>query len=298
MKRQDVYKLLAALMILIMIIVPVAYVITSPRTEDTQTTNQAVSNKFNPELWTVNQPFYSISDALNLTPPGAESASFADLESMTPMMIQWVRQDLPLIGEVDSLYKSNTTRIYYTNLFDGTNKSFLLLSTIYPEINDFDYIELPNTYPPVLQRQDTSCGGTKLNPIPCINMLGTPIVYAPQGTAVYVYEIINSLNKTANAYDQYAGLLSKVEPASFQTISSNVSFAKQYYMGIKESDGSYERTVAYLNINASTMKKLNQLKINGTQSGFTQYNITSSGNYTIVRIATPNLLKVLSEASY
>jgi hypothetical protein len=275
-------------MILIMIIVPVAYVITSPRTEDTQRTNQAVSNKFNPELWTFNQPFYSISDALNLTPPGAVFADYADLESMTPLMIQWVRQDLPLIGEADSIYKSNTTKIYYANLLNGTNRSFLLLSTMSPEKNDFDYIQIPNTYPVVLQRQDTGA----------ITMLGTPIVYGPASTSEYVYGIINSLNKTATAYDQYAGLLSLVEPASFQTVSSNVSFAKQYYMGIGENNGSYERTVAYLDINASTLKKLNQLKINGTQSGFMQYNITRSGNYTIVRIATPDLLKVLSEESY
>jgi hypothetical protein len=246
MKQQDAYKLLAAFMILIMIIVPVAYVITSPRTEQAQTNNQTSSDKFNPDLWTVNQPFYSISDALNLTPPGAQSASFADLESMTPLMTQWVRQDLSLIGEVDSLYKSNTTKVYYANLLNGTNRSFLLLSTMSPEKNDFNYIVLPNTYPVVLQMQDTGA----------IAMLGTPIVYASRDTSEYVYGIITSLNKTAAAYDQYAGLLSNVEPAPFQTISSNVSFAKQYYMGIRTINHTYERTTAYLNLNSSSTKKL------------------------------------------
>lgn len=282
MNPQDAYKLLAAFMILIMIIVPVAYVVTSPRSDLTQTPEQqAKQEKYDPEFWVISQPFYSISDALNMTPPGVITASFVDLESMTPQMVQFARVQVP-VDEVDSLYKSNTTRMFFTRL---PNDSLLLLSTMFPERNDFEYIVMPDTYPPILRRQDTGA----------INIMGSPVIYAPDKTAVQVLEIIYSQNKTATAYDQYEGLLSKVEPAPFQTMNSSVDFASQFYLGIRETDGSYERTTAYLNVNSSALKKLNQLKANSTQRGFEQYNITRNGNYTIVKILSSDMLRVLNE---
>jgi len=290
MKQQDVFKvIIAGFLALTMVLSVFAYFFIGPRSDYASQSNepQTQTEKFNPELWTVNQPFNSISDALSITPYGVVSANYVDLESMTPQMIQWTRQDISLISEVDSLYKSNTTRLYYAGLTDGTNKSFLLLSTMYPEKNDFDYIVLPNTYLGhyVLRRQDT--GG--------INVMGTPVIYAPPNTAVEVLNIITSLNKTVTAYDQYEGLLNKVEPAPFQTINSNVSFADQFYLGIRETNGSYERTAAYLNVNASTLKKLNLLKANSTQKGFEQYDINRTGNYTTVRIVAPDLFTLFTE---
>lgn len=292
MKQQTGYKILAAFMILVMIIVPVAYVATSPRS-DTEQENQGQESqqeKYNPEFWTMNQPFNSVSDALNMTPEGAVSVNYADLESMTPQMVQWVRSNLPTLNEVDSIYKSNTTKMYYADLSDGKNSSFLLLSTMYPERNDFDYIVSPYSYGNhrLLIRQEQGLNGL-------YNIMGTPVILAPGGTLSGVLEIITSLNKTETAYDQYAGLLGKVEPAPFQIINSNVSFAKQYYIGIRVDNGSYEKTAAYLNLNSSTLKKLNQLKTNSTQNGFSQYNITKSGNYTIVKITGQDMLRVLNE---
>ncbi len=299
MEQQDAYKLLAAFMILIMIIVPVAYVITSPRSDTaSQTTGQqSQQDKYNPEFWTVNQPFYSITDALNMTPYGAVTADFVAIDGMTPQMTQGILQASPnmasLIKEADSIYKSNTTRLYYSRLSDDSNQSFLLLSTMYPLRNDFSYIVNPETYlnHVILIRQEQGLAGL-------INLMGTPVVLAPQQTALEVLGIITSLNKTTTAYDQYEGLLGKVEPAPYQTISSNVTFAKQFYMGIRTTNGSYERTTAYMNVNSSTLKKLNELKANSTKNGFEQYNLTGSGNYTYVRIVSPDLFSVLNEEIY
>ncbi|VVB90022.1 Uncharacterised protein [uncultured archaeon] len=290
MKKQDAYKLLAAFMILIMIIVPVAYVMTSPRSDINQETQNPSSGqeKYNPDLWVINQPFYSISDALNMTPVGAISASYADLESMTPQMVQWTKSVLP-VNEVDSLYKSNTTKMYYATLPSPKEgvPNFLLLSTMFPEKNDFDYIVLPNTTN-ILRRQDTGA----------INILGNPIIYTVNDkTTVDVLTIINSLNKTNTSYDKYQGLLSNVDEAPFQEINSNVTFADQFYMGVKETSGNYERTTVYLNANSSTLKKLNQLKTGSTQKGFAQYSIIRNGNYTVVKIGGPDMFTVLSEES-
>jgi hypothetical protein len=292
MKQQTAYKLLAAFMILVMIIVPAAYVLTSPRSQTEQETPQQTpqQEKYNPEYWTFNQPFYSISDALNMTPVGVVSATYTDLESMTPQMMQWVRQDVTVINEADTIYNSTTTKVYYAALKEGNNNSFLLLSTMSPEKNDFKYIEYPQQIAGnyILVRQEQGLSGL-------YNVMGTPTILAPGDTLAGVFQIITSLNKTATAYDQYVGLLSKVEPAPYQMLSSNVSFAKQYYMGIGLNNGSYERITAYLDANSTTLKKLNQLKANSTEKGFTEYNVTSGGNYTTVKIAGPDLFRVLSE---
>ncbi len=300
MKQQDAYKLLAAFMILIMIIVPVAYVITSPRSDsESQTTGQQSSqqDKYNPEFWTIDQPFYSITDALNMTPYGVVTADFVDIDGMTPQMTQGILQGSPgldsLIKEADFIYKSNTTKLYYSRLNDGNNQSFLLLSTMYPPRNDFNYIVNPETYynHVILIRQEQKLSGL-------INLMGAPVVLAPQGTALEVLGIITSLNKTTTAYDQYEGLLGKVEAAPYQTVSSNVTFAKQFYMGIRTTKGNYERTTAYMNVNSSTLKKLNGLKANSTKNGFEQYDLTGTGNYTYVRIVSPDLFSVLNEEIY
>ncbi|VVB96714.1 Uncharacterised protein [uncultured archaeon] len=289
MKQQDAYKLLAVFLILTMVFSVFAYMFSGPINDTTQEQNPETQQvKYDPQLWEVHPPFPfdSINDALNLTPVGAEIASYADLERMSPQMVQWTKTELP-VTEVDSLYNSNTTRIYYSRIKEDKNESFLLLSTMYPEKNDFEYIVIPNTG--ILRRLDTRA----------INILGTPVIYAPDDrVANDVIDIISaaaSMNKTNTSYDRFAGLLDKIDPAPFQMINSNVSYAKQFYMGIKEINGSYERTTAYLNLNSSTLKKLDQLKANSSQNGFAQYNITKSGNYTIVRVVTPDLLKLLTE---
>ncbi|MCZ7399433.1 MAG: hypothetical protein O8C62_07105 [Candidatus Methanoperedens sp.] len=232
-----------------------------------------------------------------MTPYGAVTADFVAIDGMTPQMTQGILQASPnmasLIKEADSIYKSNTTRLYYSRLSDDSNQSFLLLSTMYPPRNDFSYIVNPQTYlnHVILIRQEQGLAGL-------INLMGTPVVLAPQQTALEVLGIITSLNKTTTAYDQYEGLLGKVEPAPYQTINSNVTFAKQFYMGIRTTNGSYERTTAYMNVNSSTLKKLNELKANSTKNGFEQYNITGSGNYTYVRIVSPDIFSVLNEEIY
>jgi hypothetical protein len=131
-----------------------------------------------------------------------------------------------------------------------------------------------------------------------INVMGYPVIYGPSNSVEDVLQIISSLNRTATAYDQFEGLLSMAEPAPYQFINSNVSFADQFYMGIREVNGSYERINAYLNVNSSTLKKIKQLQTNSTEKGFTEYNITQRGNYTAVKIVSDDLLRIIFEEAY
>ncbi len=290
MKQQDMYKILAFFLAFTMIFSIFAYIFINPR-DDTQqeTEDQTQKDYYDPEFWTFDQPFDSISDALNITPPGAESASFVDLEKMTPQMAEWTRQTKPILNEVDTIYKSNTTKMYYSDLkYDG-NSSFLLLSTMDPLKNDFQYMFIDSYYDhPLLVRQEGGLQGF-------YNVMGTPVILAPPQTAIDVIDITTSLNETVTSYNGYKGMLNLVPYAPFQTITSNVTFAKQFYMGVGQNNDSYERTTGYLDVNSSVMKKLNQLKTNSTQKGFSQYNITKTGNYTIVKVSGKDMYAVLME---
>jgi len=293
MNQQLAYKLLAAFLVFTMLGSVFAYFFTGPRDDTTQETNTPDTDlgKYDPSLWTVNEPFYSISDSLKMTPPGAEVAYYVDLESMTPQMIQWTRSENTMIGgliqEVDTkLYKSNATKLYYAGIPEGNNSSLLLLSTMTTPNNDFDYIVVPDTN--ILVRQEQDLFGM-------YNIMGTPAIFAQPQTAVNVLEIIYGQNKTNTSYDQYEGLISKVEPAPFQIVNSNITFAKQFYFGVGIVNGSYERTTAYLDANSTVLRKLDQSKVNSTQKGFEQYNVNQSGNYTVVKIVSPELFTVLNE---
>jgi hypothetical protein len=290
MKQQDLYKLLAFFLAFTMIFSIFAYIFINPG-DDTaqQTEDQNLQDVYDPEFWTFDQPFYSISDALNITPPGAESASYVDLEKMTPQMVEWARQAQPVLNKVDTIYKSNTTKMYYSDLKYGGNSSFLLLSTMDPLKNDFQYMFIDSYYDhPLLVRQEGGLQGF-------YNVMGTPVILAPPRTVIDVLDITVSLNETVTSYDRYKAMLNQVPDAPFQTITSNVTFAKQFYMGVDQNNESYERTTGYLDVNSSVMKKLNQLKTNSTQRGFSQYNITKTGNYTIVKVSGQDMFAVLME---
>jgi len=290
MKQQDANKLMAFFLAFIMVGSVFFYIIFQniPNQQTDDGTDDGTQDKYDPDFWTFDQPFYSISDALNITPPGAVSAEFVDLESMTPQMAEWTKMVNPILAEVDSLYRSNTTKVFYSDMRYGENKSFLLFSTMDPEKNDFEYIVSPYYYDyhSMLIRQDGGLQGL-------YNVMGRPVILAPQQILMDVLYLTTTLNETVTSYDTYNGLLSRVPDAPYQTITSNISFAKQYYMGIRMNNGSYERMSAYLDVNPNTLKNLTRLVDNKTQMGFVEYNMTRNGNYTVLRAGSKELLMVL-----
>jgi len=208
---------------------------------------------------------------------------------MTPEMAAWARQAQPILNEVDTIYNSTTTRMYYSDIKSGGNFSFLLLSTMDPVKNDFQYMFIDSYYEhPLLVRQEGGLQGL-------YNVMGTPVMLAPPQTAIDVLDITASLNETVTSYNRYKGMLNLVPDAPFQTITSNVTFAKQFYMGVNQNNDSYERTTGYLEVNSSVMKKLDQLKTNSSQKGFLHYNITKTGNYTLVKVSGMDLFAVMME---
>ena len=140
----------------------------------------------------------------------------------------------------------------------------------------------------ILLRQEQQYNGL-------VNVMGTPALLAPANAAVGTLEIITSLNETAKAYDNYEELFGIVGSASFQILNSSVDFADDFYFGIRDINGSYERTTAYKNINQSLLEKLELQKINSTERGISEYDIKGTGNYTVVMITSTELQNLLNE---
>jgi len=113
-------------------------------------------------------------------------------------------------------------------------------------------------------------------------VMGTPVVFAPKKTAEKVIDV--SEGRAASAFDQYRLLLGDVGNDEFQRVSSNSSFASQFYFGLHAVNGSYERTTVYINPTASTLANLTAISGSG---GFERYDIRSAGNRTrVVAVST------------
>lgn len=280
MKQQTAYKILAAFMVLTMVFSVFAYIFIGAKDQNETQADKPLTNEENEQkLWSFSEPLYSISDGLKITPPGAVSAEFIDLNSMTPQMMQWAKQvkvDLvnqPIIDWTGALYNSTTDKLYYVHLREGQNESFLLLNNINSQKINFQYEKDESGSPPsyfnqyLLIRQEQEYKNL-------INVMGTPSVFGPWPTVQKVINItVLKNNATKTAYDEYEGLLTYSNNAPYQTLVSNPGFADQIYIGIKKNNDSYERTTAYLNLNSMSMKNLTALKANSTQKGFTLYDI-------------------------
>jgi hypothetical protein len=322
MKQQTAYKILAAFMVLTMVFSVFAYIFIGAKDENnTQANTQLINETNEQKLWTFNEPLYSISDGLKITPPGAVNAEFIDLNSMTPQMMQWAKQvkvdlvDYPIIDWTGALYNSTTDKLYYAHLKEGQNGSFVLLNNINSQKINFQYEKDESGSPPVylnqylLIRQEDEYKNF-------INVMGTPSVFAPWPTLEKVINIsVLKNNTTKTAYDEYEGLLSYAENAPYQRIVLKPGFADQFYEGVRKNNDSYERKTIYLNLNSTSIKNLTMLSTNSTQKGFTlydikQYNVTQTTgsefntshklnqSYTVVKVAGPDLLRVLSEETH
>ncbi len=323
MKQQTANKIIAVFLAFTMLLSVAALFFSGSRSNNDETpVNAPLTNEEQEQaLWSFNEPLYSISDGLKITPPGAVSAEFIDLNSMTPQMMQWAKQlkvdlvNYPILSWTDNLYNSSTDKLYYAHLKEGQNESFLLLNNIYPQKINFQYEKDQSGFPPaylnqyLLIREDEEFKNI-------INVMGTPSVFAPWPIVEKVINItVLKNNATKTAYDEYEGLLTYSENAPYQMIASNPGFADQIYIGIKKNNDSYQRTTVYMNLNSTSMKNLTMFKANSTQKGFIlydikQYNVTQTPSselnashkvnqsYTVVKVAGPDLLRVLTEETH
>lgn len=285
-------KILAVFLVTTMVLSSIAYFSgnTNQQSEqeasDNLTYNQTVDFlDIGGEL--INEPFTSIKDALNITPPGAVRAEYVNLEKTTGTPLgqfissQLQREGLP-VDELNRLYGATTTHLYFA---DFSNRSFILMTRFEPQVVAFNFIIQPYKNYNLLIRQDT--GAT--------NVMGNPTLYGPPRDIINTLDTIDG-NRSNTSYREYRKILDAATPAEYQLITNNISFAEQFYLGLgTQEDNTYQRTTIYLHPRPELLKTLNLLKQNSTQRGITSYNITTTENLTIVNIKSPSLLSVLQE---
>ena len=277
-------QFIAAFMILSMILSSVAYFIgsdnSSDQNNDQPDINYPDNEYFNVAGKQVFHSFNSIADGLQMSNPQTYAAQFLDVEYIESTALELWNEQLPLNlttvymrnkTEVDNLYMTSSKQIYFAQDFS----EFLLLSTMTPKIVYFEYIGLPssdNQYQYLfLSRLDTT--GT--------NIMGEPTIFTPtRESAEAVISIIESFAVPPTAYDTFSPVLNYSDDYSeLQVVNSWVAFADLYYLGLhRNDDGSFNRTTIYYNPSAESAAHINELALNGSERGFSRYDVTTEGD--------------------
>ena len=233
----------------------------------------------------ISEPFTSIQDALKITPSGAVHAEYVDLNALanTPMepfvLSQLQGEGLP-VEQLNKLYGANTDCIYFV----GFNSSFVLMTTFKPQVVAFNFVAVQYRYYNLLLRQDTDA----------TNVMGNPTIYGAQEDVINTLDVIDGTNNHTS-YDDYEAVRTKAPPAEYQRITNSDPSAEQFYLGLtKQEDNTVLRTTIYYNLNETVRSKLEALQQNSTERGFSEYNITTTDNLTVVSIKSA-LSNVVSE---
>jgi len=283
-------QFIAAFMILSMILSSVAYFISSgdPSDQDNNQTdiNTPQNEYFNIGGKEVFHSFNSIADGLQMSNPQTFAAQFLDVEYIESTALEPWNEQLPLNlttfhvwnkTTVDNLYMTSSKQIYFAQDF---NNEFLLLSTMTPKIVSFEYIWLPSSDDQYhfLSRFDVVTGNEGDEPT---NVMGDPTIFTPtRESAEAVISIIESVAVPPTAYDTFSPVLNYSDDHSeYQVVNSLVVFADLYYMGLhRNDDGSFTRTTIYYYPLAGSVAHINELALNGSERGFSRYDVTTEGD--------------------
>lgn len=226
----------------------------------------------------VNHKFDSIADGLDMTPKGVTSAQYLDVSRISGTPLEaWAANAV----QPDSVYNAKLTKSFFADYADDA--SWMELHTISPEIVAFKYMLNPVSY-----------NGYQLlirdNGV--YNAIGTPLIFGPQDKVENTIDVLSGLAKKSDEFDyilSYADMDSE-----FQRVTTDTSFASQYYIDLKQLEtGDYSRTAIYLDIANSTFERLTQFEANSTERSMA-YDITTDGNVTKI-VVTGNFYTIAGE---
>ncbi|HJH30172.1 MAG TPA: hypothetical protein C5S51_10895 [Methanosarcinaceae archaeon] len=226
----------------------------------------------------VNHKFDSIADGLDITPKGATSAQYLDVTRISGTPLEaWAANAI----QPNSTYNAKLTKAFFVDY--SNDASWMELHTISPEIIAFQYMLSPTSYNgyQLLIRENG-----------IFNAIGTPLIFGPQDK---VEDTIDVMSGSAEKSDEFDYILSYADMDSeFQRVTSDTSFASQYYIDLKQLEtGDYSRTAIYLDIVNSTFEKMGQFEANSTERGVT-YDITTDENITKI-VVTGNFYIISGE---
>lgn len=219
----------------------------------------------------VQHDFNSIADGLEMTPEGAISALYVDLQKTggTPL-----EEDLGNVEMMNSFYGADVTKRYSANYADGTGFELHQIPerqlSIPMDTRVIDY----NGY----QLLDRTNGTYNI-----WNAVGSPSIIGPLQSVGSVVDVLEGNTTAAHEYDY---LLSQADPeeAIYQQVVTKTELAdiqaEQYYKDIKKlDDGSYSQTNLFLNPETGLTEKIATLQANCDERGVT-YDVTTEGNIT------------------
>ncbi|RZB29033.1 MAG: hypothetical protein AEth_01637 [Candidatus Argoarchaeum ethanivorans] len=280
-------KILAIFLVSTMVLSSIAYFVGN--TDENQTNETLPTDEptdfFDVGGQLISEPFTSMQDALKITPSGAVHAEYVNLKtvantSMESFVLSQLQSEGLPVEQLNKLYDANTDCIY----FAGFNSSFILMTTFKPQYVTFNFVATPYRYYNLLLRQDTDA----------TNVMGNPTIYGAQNDVINTLDVIDGVTNHTS-YDDYEAVLTKAPPAEYQRITNSVPFAEQFYSGLtNQENNTVLRTTIYYNLNETTQSKFEALQQNSTERGFSEYNITTADNLTVVNIKS-TFLNVISE---
>jgi len=233
----------------------------------------------------VHHKFNSIADGLNMTPQGAISATYVDLQKAAGTPFEQIVGNTTMLNW---LYGANVTKLYDTAYANGTNEFELHQIPEQKIFAPIGAIPYNNYY--LLARTNSTYD--------VWNVVGSPVILGSRQSAKNVIDVLEG---NATATTEYNTLLSQANPEGsiYQRVITKTNStdipADQAYMDFKKlDDGSYTQTSLYLNPEPEFTEKIETLQANSTERGVT-YNVTTSGNITKI-VMTSDFGSLLNEA--
>jgi hypothetical protein len=233
----------------------------------------------------VHHKFNSIADGLNMTPQGAISATYVDLQKAAGTPFEQIVGNTSMLNW---LYGANVTKVYNTNYVNGSNEFELHLIPEQKIFAPIGAIPYKNYY--LLARTNSTYD--------IWNVAGSPVILGSHQSARNVIDILEG---NATATTEYDALLSQANPEGsiYQRVITKTNStdipADQVYMDFRKlGDGNYTQTSLYLNPEPDFAEKIETLQANSTERGVT-YNVTTSGNITKI-VMTSDFGSLLNEA--
>lgn len=218
--------------------------------------------------------FYSISDALKMSPNGLVSARYIDLQKMegTPL-----EEDQSNRQMLNNFYGTEVTKRYTADYLDGSG---------------FELHQIPEQQI-IMPFNATLYEGYQLlartnGTYDIWNVVGNPVILGPQASVKNAIDVLEG-NSTSAAED-FDYILTQIDSngALYQEVVKRTPFinipAEQWYKDLKKlDDGSYSQTTVFLNPDENLTKQINVMETNASERGV-RYDVTSEGNITKLMI--------------
>ena len=220
---------------------------------------------------TIDHRFDSITDGLNMSPPGVIVARYINSEDLKGTSMESLTYP-------QTIYGTNIVQGYLAVFGDGSQ---IELHQLNPRKFVPRYISITKYKDyPLLMRPERDANGNYM-----FSIMGDPCIMGPRDKVEETVDVIDDKN-ASNSYPYFRELLERVDlDAPVQMVALYSPIARQYYDAMRAVDGQCERTITCIGVTENATARLNELAANTTDK--IDCNVTFGEgdlNLTIVRI--------------